>query len=314
MLLQCTSSGWYNLYFSPMSDTRNLKAQAALLAANVIYGLNFVVTKSIVPAYIGAFALVTFRVWGAFLLFALIKLWIVPRQHIRPADRSLVLWCSIFGVCINQLLFIKGLSLTSPINAALLMISTPILVLILATLINKERLGWQKITGIAMGASGAILVVLNSSKNNGTQAGNMWGDLLIFINATSYSLYLVLVKPLMHRYHYLTLMLYIFAVSLLPVTLIGYSEAGAVEWGALPLKAYAALAFVIVFTTFFAYLLYIYALQSVSPSLAGMYIYAQPLVASLVAVALGVDALTWQHGIAAALIFSGVYLVNYKPR
>ncbi|MEM9024776.1 MAG: DMT family transporter, partial [Bacteroidota bacterium] len=211
----------------------------------------------------------------------------------------------------NQLLFLYGLSMTSPINAAIIMTSNPILVLIAAAIMLKERISWRRIGGIGLGMAGAItLIVMNQGE--GLSSGNGFGDLMVLINATSYGVYLVLVKPLMGRYHPLTVMKWIFTFGLFLVVPFGLEQFLAVEWSTMPGTIWGEAAFVVVGTTFLAYLFNIFGLKHLSPATVSAYIYLQPVLAAMVALLLGKDLLDPVKIIAAILIFTGVYLVSKK--
>lgn len=287
-------------------------AHLAVIGANLIYAANYVIAKEVTPAYIKPLGLVVIRVWCALLMF-----WLVHRLFIREkverADLLKLAVASLFGVAINQMMFIKGLSLTSPINASLLMITTPIIVLVLAFLFIKEKLGAGKIIGILLGALGAALIVL-SNQSSGNADGNLIGDLFIVINASSYALYLVLIKPLMHKYHPITIVTWIFTFGAVVVLPFGWRELVEVDWANMPSYAAYAAAYVVIATTFFAYLLNSIGLKSLNASVVGSYIYTQPIIASAIALLLGKGVLTPVKVVSALLIFLGVYLVSIRRK
>jgi len=241
--------------------------------------------------------------------------WVVHRLFIREKverkDLLKLAVASLFGVAINQMMFIKGLSMTSPINASLLMITTPIMVLVFAYFLIKEKLGWAKILGIALGATGAALIVL-SNTSVAANDGNLLGDLFIVINASSYALYLVIIKPLLNKYHPITIVTWIFTFGAIVVLPFGWSQFAAIEWSAMPRYVYWATAYVVIATTFFAYLLNSIGLKSLNASVVGSYIYTQPIIASAIALMLGKGVLTPMKLASAALIFVGVYLVSIR--
>ena len=290
----------------------NRQAHLLLFIVGLIYGINYSVGKGVTPTYLPALGLVVIRVSVAMLLFiAYHQLFIRERvQHKR--DYWLFLRAAIFGVFGNQMLFFKGLSLTSPINASVIMTANPIIVLLLSAIILKERLTWQKIMGIALGMTGALLLLSQGEMSLSSET--FVGDLLILANATSYGLYLVLVKPLMARYRPETVVKWIFIMALPMVWALGGPELLTVEWATVPTKAWLGLAYIVIGTTFFAYLLNGLALRHVSSSVVGYYIYLQPLIASLVAVSVGQDELSWSKVFCALLIFSGVFLVSQRKK
>jgi len=300
-----------------MSST--VKAHIALAIVNIIYGASYVVAKEVTPLYVKPFGLILIRVSMASLLYyAFFKLLSAgshaeSRLHhpVKRADWVRLILCGLFGVAINQLLFFKGLSMTSPISASLIMITTPILVLLIAAFMRHERLTWIKITGVLMGATGAAAVIAGGK--SGSDGSSALGNLLVFINAASYGLYLVIVKPLMQRYHPLTVIMWVFVTGLVFVAPVGYSEFMAVDWHTLTPLIWGCIVFLVLATTFLTYLLNIYALEKVSPSIVGVYIYSQPLIATLLAVGFGKDELSAIKIAAALLIFTGVFLVSNPP-
>ncbi|GAB3819781.1 hypothetical protein GCM10028895_18680 [Pontibacter rugosus] len=205
-------------------------------------------------------------------------------------------------------MFFSGLNLTAPINAALLQVTVPIVVLIFSAILLHERVGKRKVTGILIACLGAFLLIYTSRGESAS--GNLLGDLLIILNATSFGLYLVLVKPLMQRYQTITIVSRIFTVGAVLVLPFGFSQLLTPTYSSFPVSIWAAILFMVLGVTIVAYLLNTWALRYASPSLVGAYIYLQPVMAILIAVGLGKDVFTWQKGLYALLIFAGVYLVS----
>ena len=259
--------------------------------------------------HIGPFALVLLRGLGAIPLFWLADLLFIKERTDKKDFPRLFLLCLV-GVTINQTLFIKGLSLTSPISAAIMMITTPILVVVVAGFIIREKITWVRATGIIIGFAGAATLMLNSGLNAGGRDDNPFGDLLIFINALSWGTYLVLVKPMMKKYHTITILRWTFTFSMIFILPIGYRQLTEVQWELFTPTAYAMLFFVIFFTTFLAYLLNIYALKELSPAVVSAYIYLQPVLTAIIAISTGNDSISWMKVFSALLIFTGVYLVS----
>ncbi|MCB0756770.1 MAG: DMT family transporter, partial [Flavobacteriales bacterium] len=221
--------------------------------------------------------------------------------------------CALFGIAINQLFFFKGLSLTHPINAAVLMISTPILVLIMAAFIIKEKITSTKALGIAVGMLGTFLI-LTMGKKLSFSSDTFLGDILVFVNASSYGVYLVLISPIMRKYNPVTVIKWVFLFGLFMVLPFGYSEFTEIEWTSFPPHVVWATVFVVIGLSYFAYLFNITALKYVSPSVVSTYIYLQPIIASAFAISLGKDHLDWIKVVSAVLICTGVYLVSKKPK
>lgn len=285
------------------------RVHLAIFGANLIYGANYGIAKEVMPEPLTPFAIIIARVSIAGLLFWLLHISIV-KEKVAKEDWGRIIACAVFGVAANQMLFFKGLSLTSPINASVIMVSTPILVLLAASIIIRERVTWFKAIGVALGATGAFLLI--GGLNFQFTADHVLGDLMILANATSYGIYLVLVKPLMNKYHVLTIVRWVFFFGFFMVLPFGWQEAMAVDWAGLPSWAWLSLGFIVIFTTFFAYLLNAWGLRYVSPSVVGAYIYLQPVLATIFAYYFSQASLTWEKAGCSLLIFIGVYLVNQK--
>ncbi len=285
-----------------------VKAHIAVLFANIIYGANYSIAKKVMPQYIQPFGFILVRVSIAAALFFICER-IFVKEKVKNEDLIKLFFCALFGVAINQLLFFKGLSLTSPINSGLMMISNPVFVLLLAALIIRERIAWVRIAGICLGIAGCLILLLFSNKINKANSSTL-GDLLVLINSFSFALYLVLVKPLMKIYHPITIMKWVFLFGSVIVIPFGFSEMQAINWSSFSLGIWWCTGFVIIGTTFFAYLFNTLGLQVLSPSQVSIYIYLQPLLAAIFAMLSGQDVPNYLHFISALLIFSGVYLTS----
>lgn len=293
----------------------NLRSLAflAAIAASAIYAVNHTIAKGLMPAVIEPYGFILLRVSGAAVLFWIISLF-YPSEKIARNDWFRILACAIFGMAINMLMFFKGLSLSTPINSSVVITLVPVLLLVLSAFFLKEKITLLKSIGIGLGLIGALILVLFGEKIQ-TNAPNIpLGNLLFIVNATSYSVYLIIVKPLVAKYSSITLMKWFFLFALIINIPIGLSEFSAVSWTQLSFDHIWKLAFVVVGTTFLTYLFNIYALKQLRPSTIGAFIYLQPILASLFAIFMGADTLTALSIIAAILIFTGVYLSTRKPK
>tara|TARA_Y100000385_G_scaffold259332_1_gene288180 strand:- start:191116 stop:192000 length:885 start_codon:yes stop_codon:yes gene_type:complete len=288
----------------------NIKAHAALFAANLIYGLNYSVAKDVMPEYIQPFGFILLRVLGASLLFWFFHS-LLSNEKIDKKDWPRIALCGLFGVAMNQLLFFAGLNITTPINAAIIMTSNPILVLIAASIILHEVITKQKILGLSLGVIGALLIII--FKADFSFDSTTWpGDVMILMNAASYGVYLVIVKPLMTKYQPLTIIKWVFTFGVLYVIPFGFYDFMAIEWSSFTTTIWLETAFVVICTTFFAYLLNIFALKKLQPSTVSTYIYTQPVLASFFAIIMGKDELSLVKIVGAVLIFTGVYIVSKR--
>lgn len=265
------------------------------------------------PVYIEPFGFILLRVTGAAILFWLISFW-GPKEKIATSDWPRLFGCTILGMCINMLLFFKGLSLTTPINSSVITTITPIMVLILAAILIREKVTWWKSMGIVVGLAGALGLIFFSADKLVNAPNIPLGNFFVLINAVSYGLYLILVKPLTAKYHPFTIMKWLFLMAVfvnLPLTLNEFLE---VEWTSLPKNAIYGMAFVVLGTTFLTYLLNVFALKELSPATISAFIYLQPLIAIGYAIATGADSLNLLKVTSAVLVFAGVYMVTRKPK
>lgn len=265
------------------------------------------------PAYIEPFGFILLRVMGAGILFWGISLF-GPKEKIERKDWPRILICAVCGMVINMLFFFKGLSLSTPINSSVIITVSPVMVLILAAFILKEKITALKIVGIFTALIGALVLVLFSAKSSSNAPNIPLGNSLFIINAFSFGLYLVLVKPLTQKYSAITLMKWLFLIATLINLPITINEFMAVHWGNLPWDAVWRMVFVVVLTTFATYLLNIYALKKLSASTLGVFMYLQPLIAIIYAIAVGADTINSIKIIAGILVFVGVYLVSKKKK
>lgn len=289
--------------------SRIIKAHLAVLGANLIYGANYSIAKAIMPVYIQPFGFILVRVLVGTLLFFIAGNFI--NEKIAKEDFKRLLGCGLFGVAINQLMFFAGLNATSAINAALIMTTNPIMVLLMAHLLIREKISALKIAGILTGITGAILLIVLKPVSPSNEA-SIKGDIFILINSLSFAVFLVMLKPLMHKYHPVTMMKWVFLFGLFIVTPFGYDEILNARWTDMNFPIWLGVIYVVVGTTFIAYLLNILALRELSPSVVSFYIYLQPLFATFFSIMAGKDSPVLLHVICAVLIFTGVYMVS-KP-
>jgi drug/metabolite transporter (DMT)-like permease len=291
------------------------KSHLALFFVNALYGANNIIAKDVMPTYLTPNVFIAFRVLGATFLFWLVSIF-TKREKVERKDLVKLAICGVFGVAVNQLCFFHGLNHSSAINSGIIMTLNPIMVAIMAFFILKESLNSVKIIGIIIGATGAVFLALQS---NGTDGSTFFGDMLLFINALSYAIYLILVKPLMQKYSALTVTTYVFTfgamyVLLFPQTLLDFAT---IDFSAIPFDMWMRIVYVVVGVTFFTYLLTMYAMKYVSATVTSTYIYIQPVLVIVFAYlfyymglsgdytkSITLSKITWM-----CVIFMGVYLV-----
>lgn len=284
-------------------------ALVATSIATLIYGITFTVAKEVMSDYIKPFGFIVLRVGGATCVFWLIGLF-VKRERIEKTDYKKILAAAFFGIALNMLTFFKGLSYTTPISASVMMVTTPILVLIFSSILLKEKLLLRKIIGVVVGMVGALILILYGN-SQGKQAENMaLGNFLVFVNAASYGLYLVLVRDVIQKYNPIIFVKWLYLFGFLLVLPFGISELLEVNWHTMPTTIYLKAGFVVLFATCVTYLFNLFALSKLKPTTVSVFIYLQPVIASIYALTVGSDHLNTIKILATLLIFTGVYLVT----
>lgn len=287
----------------------NVKVHIALFLVSALYGATFTIAKEVMPQYIHPFAFILLRVSVAAICLFFFHRFFIKEKIRDTRDYLKLLLAAVFGVAANMLLFFKGLALTKPINGAVLMLNTPVFVSIIAAVWFSERLGWIKWSGIILSAVGAVMLVtgFHFQFNQSTA----WGDLMVSLNAVIYAFYLVYAKSLMKKYHPVTVTLYCFVFGWFIVLPFGAQEFKQIHFSELPLQIWIYVIFITFGATFLTYVLNAYALRHASSSLVGSYIFLQPVLATLIAVISGRDALDIQRFICMLLVFAGVYITGF---
>ena len=285
-------------------------ALIAALTVSVIYGVSFTIAKDVMPTFVKPFGFILLRVFGATVLFWAVS-FLGPKEKIQTKDFPRIIAAAFFGVALNMLTFFKGLSFTSPISGAVIMVTTPIIVMILSAILIREKIKFRKIFGILLGLIGTGFLILYG-KSIGNASDASLGNLLVFINAVSYAVYLIVVKKLMDKYNAFTFVKWIYTFGLLMVLPFGWNEYCEIQWAAIPIPILWEIGFVVVFTTFLTYLFNLVSMRELKPTTVAVFIYLQPLFATVFAISLGKDELTWVKIISAVLIFVGVFLATKK--
>lgn len=293
-----------------------LLAHVAMFTVALIYAANFTIAKPVMAGetpYVRPFGFIMMRVLAATSLIWLSHFLFV-QEKVERKDLARLALCGVCGVAGNQLTFFYGLNMTTPINGALIMLTTPILVLILSMIVFGERLTKAKGGGIVLGLAGATLLILNNRADIPDAPNPALGNIFIGINAVFYACYLVLVKPMMNKYSAFTTLKWVFFFGTIYVLPFGWGQMMEVNWQTMPRPIFWAIAYVLFFVTFLTYVMNGSALKIVKPSVSSAYIYLQPLLASIIAVAAGKDQITVAMLVSGALIFVGVYLVSLRSK
>ena len=290
-----------------------LKGHSSMLGANVMWGLMSPVAKFVmVGSAVTPLVVTDLRITGAMVLFWIASFFQKP-ERVAPKDLLKLLGASLLAIVFNQGCFIFGVGLTSPVDASIITTSMPLLAMVLAAIYLKEPITGKKVLGIAVGATGALLLILGSHQvSEAKAAGNhyIWGDLLVLLAQFSYALYFVLFKNFVNKYSLITIMKWMFTYAFICALPFSYNDLLHTEWKSLQGTEIGALVFIVVGSTFISYVLIVIGQKNLRPTVAGMYNYVQPLVASIVAVCWGMDTFNFVKIISVALIFGGVYLVT----
>ncbi len=293
--------------------SRRTLAIFAAIGATTIYGLNHTIAKGVMPTHVQPFGFIMLRVIGASVLFWAISVF-GPKEKIDRKDYPRMLVCALLGMGANMLVFFQGLALSTPINSAVLVTTTPIIVLILSAVIIKEYISKRKVFGIGIGLLGALGLILFGAEVRMDAPNIPLGNFLILMNSVFYGSYLIGAKKLLEKYHPFTFMKWLFTIGIFICLPFGYSQLIDIQWSRLPLDAAGGIAFVVIGTTFCTYLFNIFALTQLRASTLSAFVYVQPLIGIVFAMAMGQDRLTLIKILAACLVLLGVYLSSKKPR
>jgi drug/metabolite transporter (DMT)-like permease len=293
-----------------MMTKPKLQGNLAVLIVNIIFGLNIPISKSLMDSgAIDPAGLTLARV-----LFACAAFWItsffVEQEKVAWKDLGMLALGGLLGIAGNQLAFIEGLSMTSSVDASIIATVTPILVMIIAAFVLREPITLMKASGVLIGAAGALIIILQGVQ--GPVSGNIWGRLLCICSGLSYAVYLVIIKPVTMKYSPVTIMKWMFLFAAVLITPFGIGDLmkfGSTDTLFNP-DVFLRLFFTLFGATYCTYLLIPYALQRIRPTTLSMYNYIQPIVAASIAILYGQDSFTWMKGLAALLVFVGVYFVT----
>lgn len=281
-----------------------------MIGAETMWGLMAPIGKFILSgAVITPLLMTDFRMIGAACLFWIASLFTQP-EHVNHKDMLSLFFAALFGIVFNQGTYIFGLGMTSPINASIVTTSLPILTMVIAAIYLREPITGKKLLGVFMGAVGALLLILSGQPMSGGQSGSIGGDLLCLFAQFCFSLYLVFFKGLIGKYSPITLMKWMFTYASICLIPFSYTEIVQLDWSLLDYKVIAGLVMVVFCATFISYLLIPIGQKNLRPTVTSMYNYLQPIVASILAIAWGMDSFNALKIVAVILVFSGVFFVT----
>jgi drug/metabolite transporter (DMT)-like permease len=281
----------------------------ALIAVQILFATWPIVGK-IALRTVPSVALVGFRVAGASLTLLILAKTTGRLQKIQKTDWPLLIVSSMLGLVLNQLLFTKGLSLTTAINATLLSTTIPVATLLVGVVLGTDRATLRRLVGIALAAIGVLYLI--GPGRAGFSSVTRLGDILIVANSLCYGAYIAVSKDLMKRYNALTVITWIFVVGCVVTVPAGAISLAQVPLASISWRVWLAILYIIVLPTAGAYYLNGWALARVPPSTVAVYIYLQPLMAFAVAPIVLGESLSFRTLIASLLIFAGVSAVTRR--
>lgn len=289
----------------------SLAPHLALLLVQMTFGSLPVIGK-IVLKVIPSFAVVGFRVGITALALFLFQRF---RGDLRLDERG-DYWrfavLSFFGVTLNQFLFVSGLALTKASNTSLLAVTIPIFALTVGSVFGVEKLRAVTIFGIIAAAAGVVLLI--DPRQASFSSETTLGDVLIILNSFSYGIYVVFSKDVITRNGALKSIAWVFIFASLICVPVGAFSLSGVEIAAVSSVIWLLILYIALVATLLPYLLNAWALARVNPSVVAVYIYLQPVIGFFTAVVFLGEKVTLWTMFAAALIFSGVFLVTRKRR
>ena len=296
-----------------MPQRQSILGHLAGFIAYAIFGFNIIVCKDLTSdGLIPPLGIFTLRPLGAGALFWLISIF-MPHEKVDRKDFPKIFIASMLGFFTCQITFLVGLPYITPMDCSIMTALAPIYTMIVAAIALKEPITLKKAGGVAISLAGVIYLILSRSAiAGGASQTTPFGIVMIVFNILSFSMYLGIFKPLIAKYSVVTFMKWIFLFSFCvaaPFSAKGLTE---VDWAGIPSIQYAELAYLIICATFITYFLIPGAQKRIRPTIISMYSYVQPIIAISISIAIGMDTLTWQKVLAAAMVFSGVIVVSYS--
>ena len=293
-------------------NKQSLIGHLACFLAYSIFGFNIIVCKDLTAgSLISPLAIFTLRSVGAGALFWLISLF-TPKEKVDRKDYLRIFAASMLGFFVCQVTFLVGIPHITPMDCSVLSAISPIYTMIIAAIVLKEPITWQKACGVIISFAGIIYLIVSRTSAAGTAETSLFGILMLILNSLSFSLYLGIFKPLIGKYSVVTFMKWIFLFAFMVSAPFSAKEIVALDLGGIPAIQLAELAFLIFCATFITYFLIPVGQKRIRPTLVSMYSYVQPIIAIVISITLGMEMLTWQKVLAAIMVFGGVLVVSYS--
>ena len=294
-----------------MAAKDHIIGHASALTAYAIFGFNIIVCKDLTSGHlIPPLGIFTIRSLVAGALFWAVSAF-MPEEKVDRKDYIRIFAASMLGFLTCQVTFLVGIPHITPMDCSILTAMSPIYTMGIAALAIKEPITMKKAGGVAISFAGIIyLIVSRVTAPGGVAESTPFGIFMIILNSLSFSMYLGIFKPLISKYSAVTFMKWIFLFSACVSAPLSLKGLAAVEWAAIPSTQYAELAYLVICATFITYFLIPVAQKRIRPTLVSMYSYVQPIIAIVISIAIGMDAITWQKVLAAIMVFGGVIIVS----
>ena len=285
----------------------------ACFIAYAIFGINIIVCKDLTSSrLISPLALFCLRSLGAGSLFWIISCFL-PKEKVEKKDYGKIMMASLLGFFLTQMTFLIAIPDITPMDCSIVSSLSPIYTMFIAAFALKEPITLRKVGGVAISFLGVIYLILNTVTGQGSTVETSWvGILLMIANSLCFSLYLGLFKPVITKYSVITFMKWIFLFAAAFSLPLAAKELITFDYSLLSGTYLSELAFLIVCSTFITYFLIPLGQKRIRPTLVSMYSYVQPIIAIVISIWVGMDTLSWQKIVAAAMVFGGVVLVNYS--
>lgn len=264
------------------------------------------------PDHLMPLQIVFLRVFGALVLIWMLE-WITGKskgQRIEKKDHYRLAFAALTGITLNQALFFTGLSITTPIDTAIINSTNPMIVLLLSVIFLHQPAKKLKILGVLLGFSGTLILILAGGESYPLHMGGIKGNILIVLNTLCWSIYLIIIKPLTGKYHPYVLMRWIFLYGFILLIPIAATSVTSIHFDSFTLTTWGSLIYIIVGTTFLAYLFITFGLSRLTPSVVAFYTYLQPVIVAVVGILIFSEGISMYKIVATLLIFTGIYLVN----
>jgi len=292
---------------------QNLRAHLSMFSATLLFGANYWIAKGLMPNHLLPMQIIFLRILGTLIIAWIIQLSVKELRVLRidRADYPRLILISLLGVAINQMMFFTGLNLTTPVDAAIINSVNPILVMLFSAWILKDSIGTTRLTGILLGAAGALMLILLGNPLS-LKGGNLSGNLFVAGNTVAWGLYLVIAKPLVVKYNPLLMMRWMFLIALLGVIPFSIRQALEIDFSSFDTYTWFSVLYIIIGTTFMAYFFITYSLKRLSSSVVAYYTYLQPVLVAVIGIIVFAEKISWIKIVSALLVFVGIYFVTRK--